>query len=52
MSCGGRLLIDTHGRLAGVLRRWGGEVGQFLGDGLLCYFGARGAAAATMQCGR
>lgn len=37
-----RLLIGTaHRRFAETVSQWGGEVGQYLGDGLMCYFGAR-----------
>lgn len=37
-----RLLIrEAHRRLADTVGRWDGEVGQYLGDGMLCYFGAR-----------
>jgi len=35
------LISETHSEFVSVLQRWDGEVGQFLGDGLLCYFGAR-----------
>lgn len=35
------MLEDIHRRLARTVEGWGGEVGQYLGDGLLCYFGAR-----------
>ncbi|MGQ9888237.1 MAG: ATP-binding protein [Aggregatilineales bacterium] len=34
------IIGGTHRRLSEVVRAWNGEVGQYLGDGLLCYFGA------------
>lgn len=35
-----RLIAEVHTRLAAIITEWGGEVGQYLGDGLLCFFGA------------
>ncbi len=35
-----KIIRDAHSRLRSVLRSWDGEVGQYLGDGLLCFFGA------------
>jgi class 3 adenylate cyclase/tetratricopeptide (TPR) repeat protein len=35
-----KIIRDAHSVLRNVLRDWGGEVGQYLGDGLLCFFGA------------
>jgi|GEM_PF-994038 len=35
------LLAEAHRRLAQVVAQWEGQVGQYLGDGLLCFFGAR-----------
>ncbi|MFN8373391.1 MAG: adenylate/guanylate cyclase domain-containing protein [Anaerolineae bacterium] len=35
-----RLIGKAHHRLASVVEEWDGEVGQYLGDGLLCFFGA------------
>ncbi len=34
------VLGKTHGRIAAVVAESGGEVGQYLGDGVLCFFGA------------
>ncbi|RMF76175.1 MAG: hypothetical protein D6737_20710 [Chloroflexi bacterium] len=34
------MLADVHRRIAEIVQEWGGEVGQYLGDGLLCFFGA------------
>jgi class 3 adenylate cyclase len=34
------LLDAMHSRVARIVDDWGGEVGQYLGDGLLCFFGA------------
>lgn len=34
------LLDELHSRVARIVDDWGGEVGQYLGDGLLCFFGA------------
>ncbi|MEM6283448.1 MAG: adenylate/guanylate cyclase domain-containing protein, partial [Chloroflexota bacterium] len=37
-----RLLIaEGHRRLAATVQLWEGEIGQYMGDGMLCYFGAR-----------
>jgi predicted ATPase/class 3 adenylate cyclase len=50
-----RMLIgEAHRRFADTINRWGGEVGQYLGDGLLCFFGARRSrgndAARAVSC--
>lgn len=34
------IIGGAHRRLSEVVHAWNGEVGQYLGDGLLCYFGA------------
>jgi class 3 adenylate cyclase/tetratricopeptide (TPR) repeat protein len=34
-----KIIRDAHSRLRSVLHSWDGEVGQYLGDGLLCFFG-------------
>jgi class 3 adenylate cyclase/tetratricopeptide (TPR) repeat protein len=34
------MLESIHQRLAQVVEIWRGEVGQYLGDGMLCFFGA------------
>lgn len=34
------LLDEMHSRVARIVDDWGGEVGQYLGDGLLSFFGA------------
>lgn len=36
-----RFIQELHRRHAQAITQWGGEIGQYLGDGLLCYFGAR-----------
>lgn len=36
-----RLIQDAHRRFAATVKQWDGEIGQYLGDGLLCYFGAQ-----------
>ncbi|MBZ0294393.1 MAG: adenylate/guanylate cyclase domain-containing protein, partial [Anaerolineae bacterium] len=36
-----KTLSDIHSLLSKIIRKWGGEVGQFLGDGLLCFFGSQ-----------
>ncbi|MBC7809574.1 MAG: AAA family ATPase [Burkholderiales bacterium] len=35
------LIGDVHSHLAHVVETWEGEVGQYLGDGVLCFFGAQ-----------
>lgn len=35
------VLAQAHQQVADVVTAWDGEVGQYLGDGLLCYFGAQ-----------
>ncbi len=35
------VLGEAHRRLATVITDWGGQIGQYLGDGLLSFFGAR-----------
>ncbi|NWF69538.1 MAG: AAA family ATPase [Chloroflexi bacterium] len=35
-----RLIGRAHQRLASAVEEWDGEIGQYLGDGLLCFFGA------------
>jgi adenylate cyclase len=34
------IIDETYQRLGGIVRHWGGEVAQYLGDGILCFFGA------------
>lgn len=50
-----RLLIgEAHRRFAETVNQWGGEIGQYLGDGLMCFFGARRSqgndAARAVSC--
>jgi class 3 adenylate cyclase len=49
------LIGDIHRRIAGVVDEWGGEVGQYLGDGVLCFFGAHRSrdddAVRAVSCG-
>jgi class 3 adenylate cyclase/tetratricopeptide (TPR) repeat protein len=35
------VIADSHKILSAIVKDAGGEVGQYLGDGLLCFFGAR-----------
>lgn len=35
-----RTIGTAHQHVSRVVQRWGGVVGQYLGDGLLCFFGA------------
>ncbi len=48
------LLDEMHSRVARIVDDWRGEVGQYLGDGLLCFFGAHHSrgddAARTVGC--
>lgn len=36
-----KILGDVHNLLSEVIHKWGGEIGQFLGDGMLCFFGSQ-----------
>lgn len=38
------LLDHAHRRVAERVTEWSGQVGQYLGDGLLCFFGAQRSA--------
>ena len=35
------IIGNAHARLSGLILEWDGHVGQYLGDGLLCFFGAQ-----------
>lgn len=35
-----KLIAAGQQRIASTVRHWDGEIGQYLGDGVLCYFGA------------
>lgn len=35
------LVGDVHAHLSEIVMRWDGEVGQYLGDGMLCFFGTQ-----------
>lgn len=35
-----RIIAGCHERLSKIIQEWDGEVGQLLGDGMLCFFGA------------
>lgn len=35
------IIGETYNRLGVIVREWGGEVAQYLGDGILCFFGAQ-----------
>jgi class 3 adenylate cyclase/tetratricopeptide (TPR) repeat protein len=32
---------EWHARIASLVTQWDGQIGQYLGDGLLCFFGAQ-----------
>ncbi len=34
------IIDEAHTRLSTLIEQWDGQVGQYLGDGLLCFFGA------------
>jgi class 3 adenylate cyclase/tetratricopeptide (TPR) repeat protein len=34
------IIDEAHTRLSALIEQWDGQVGQYLGDGLLCFFGA------------
>lgn len=34
------IIDEAHTRLSALVEQWDGQVGQYLGDGLLCFFGA------------
>lgn len=37
-----KVVIDTaHEQIADIVTQWDGQVGQYLGDGVLCFFGAQ-----------
>lgn len=37
-----KIIIDTaHEQIADIVMQWDGQVGQYLGDGVLCFFGAQ-----------
>lgn len=33
------IMLGVHNRLSHIIQRWDGEIAQYLGDGILCYFG-------------
>ncbi len=35
-----QVIATAHQRLGDVIAEWDGEIGQYLGDGMLCFFGA------------
>jgi class 3 adenylate cyclase/tetratricopeptide (TPR) repeat protein len=35
------IIDEAHRRIAEIVNRWDGQVGQYLGDGVLCFFGAQ-----------
>ena len=35
------IIAATHERIADVVSQWDGQIGQYLGDGVLCFFGAQ-----------
>lgn len=37
-----KVVIETaHEQIADLVDQWGGQIGQYLGDGVLCFFGAQ-----------
>ncbi len=49
------IIAQAHGRIAALVSQWGGQVGQYLGDGVMCFFGARDSqdadAVNAVSCG-
>ncbi|MGB1287205.1 MAG: ATP-binding protein [Aggregatilineales bacterium] len=39
------MIVGAHDRISEVVSEWDGEVGQYLGDGVLCFFGAQHSQA-------
>jgi class 3 adenylate cyclase/tetratricopeptide (TPR) repeat protein len=35
------IIAETHEHIADVVAQWDGQIGQYLGDGVLCFFGAQ-----------
>ena len=35
------IIAQTHERIANTITQWDGQIGQYLGDGVLCFFGAQ-----------
>ncbi|MCA9913216.1 MAG: AAA family ATPase, partial [Anaerolineae bacterium] len=35
------VIAQAHARIAALVSQWGGQIGQYLGDGVMCFFGAR-----------
>ncbi len=48
------MIGDLHKQIARIVEQWDGEVGQYLGDGVLCFFGAHRSrdndAARAVSC--
>lgn len=48
------MIGEVHRQIANVVENWDGEVGQYLGDGVLCFFGAHRSrdddAARAVSC--
>src|SRR5689334_13004823 len=34
------IIAQAHERIANIIALWDGQIGQYLGDGVLCFFGA------------
>jgi len=49
------IIAQAHERIAALVSQWGGQVGQYLGDGVMCFFGARHSqdadAVNAVSCG-
>lgn len=49
------VIAQAHARIAALVSQWGGQIGQYLGDGVMCFFGARHSQGAdavnAVSCG-
>lgn len=49
------IIAQAHARIAALVSQWGGQIGQYLGDGVMCFFGARHSQGAdatnAVSCG-
>jgi class 3 adenylate cyclase/predicted ATPase len=49
------IIAQAHERIASLVNQWGGQVGQYLGDGVMCFFGAQHSqdsdAVNAVSCG-
>lgn len=35
------IIAEAHGHIGRIVEQWDGQIGQYLGDGVLCFFGAQ-----------